>query len=100
MTTQTSFSNIVSIEYDAIYDQPRPTWESLFNGIPTATIIEIIGGLNARIYVNERDLDTQRELIAFVLQRQSPQLRKLFADQMAKIRFEKNQFSFASNQVQ
>lgn len=95
---QKSLSILVSIEYDAIFDKPRPTWETLFEGIPTTTIIELVGGLNARIYLHERELDKQRELIAFVLQRQSSDLKTRFADRMGQILLEKNQFSFISNQ--
>lgn len=95
---QTSLAIVVSIEYDQIFNQPRPDWNDLFAGIPTTTIIELIGYCNATIYLNEIDQAKQYKLINWLLSRQSEELKSSFIRRISEINSNGNSFSFFSNQ--
>lgn len=94
----TSLTIVVSLEYDQIFDQPRPDWIDLFKGIPTSALIELIGYCNSNIYLDEIEEINQYKLMEWLLSGQSAKFKDPIIRRIADIKSKGNLFSFFSNQ--
>ena len=100
MAQQTSFTMVVSLEFDKIYTGiARPSIPSLFVGIPTNSIMEVIGHFNAMIYTNEMEDKVQMDILRVWLGRLPHALVRSVSSAIAQIVVQNGRFVFYSNQT-
>lgn len=100
MSKNTSFTIVVSLEYNVIFDdEPIIPIETLLAGIPTNTIMEIIGHYSALIFTKEQNTELQINILAAWLIRLSPKIAFKVTKSIQKIQSQGGKFVFLSNQT-
>lgn len=101
MSQSSSLKVAVSLEYDRVFPGTvRPTFQELFNGIPTSVLMEIIAHFNAMIYSKEQDVSVQKEILRIWLSRLNQSIIQHVSQSIAQsITSPYGTFSFFSNQT-
>jgi len=82
----------ISAGYSDLFNEEKPTMESLLEDIPSELVISILSKLNAELYLREDQSDTQIRIFRFLLQRQPKEVVDgIFANLFAKTRRNPNE---------
>lgn len=86
---------LVGLEYRAVFPSTNPEkFQDLFQGIPTESILTILGHYNAIIYSQEIDYEVQFKIVKDWTRRFDQHTQKAINNAIAKIRIEHGNFAF------